>query len=161
VCVFPFSDNHVRSLIQHCIERGVPCIPTIDVLRKVFEISCARFCRSFLLFFQDVLRIDEGSKGDEEDGIIKFFKLVSFGKAIHFIEKAYSIPFPFENAVDRDQKLQAWVTSMPNAVKSTVLLMKMSFALEKPSTKEAKSSLYKSLLEQKIISLDDKKKGAK
>jgi hypothetical protein len=64
-----FSDNHVRGLIQHCIDNGIPCIPTIDVLRK------------------DVLRIDEGSKGDEDDGCVKFFKLVSFGKAIHFIEK--------------------------------------------------------------------------
>lgn len=64
-----FSDNYVRGLIQHCISNGIPCIPTIDVLRK------------------DVLRIDEGSKGDEDDGCVKFFKLVSFGKAIHFIEK--------------------------------------------------------------------------
>ncbi len=39
---------------------------------------------------------------------------------------------------------------MPNAVKSTVLLMKMSFDVEKPSAREAKTSLYKSLLEQKM-----------
>ena len=129
-----FSDNYVRGLIQDCINNGRPCIPTIDVLRK------------------DMLRIDEGSKGDEDDGLCKFFKLVSFGKAIHFIEQAYSIPFEFEKAAsasEKDAVLNNWVTHLPNAVKSTVLLMKMSFDLEKPSAKEAKTSLYKNLVDQK------------
>lgn len=58
---------------QRCTTRTkTPCIPTIDVVRK------------------DVLRIDEGSKGDEEDGLLKFYKVISFGKAIGFIEQAYS-----------------------------------------------------------------------
>ncbi len=64
----------------------MPCIPTIDVLRK------------------DVLRIDEGSKGDEEAGLLKFFKMTSFGKAISFIEKAYCQPFPFEGAFPSERE---------------------------------------------------------
>jgi hypothetical protein len=51
---------------------------------------------------------------------------------------------------EKDAGLLQWLTQLPNAVKSTVLLMKMSFDLEKPSAKEAKTSLYKSLLEQKL-----------
>ncbi len=51
---------------------------------------------------------------------------------------------------DKDVGLLQWLTQLPNAVKSTVLLMKLSFDVEKPSAKEAKTSLYKSLLEQKL-----------
>ena len=127
-----FSDNHVRGLIQSCIKNQTPCIPTIDVLRK------------------DMMRIDEGSKGDEEDGLLKFFKLVSFGKAVHFVEQAYSQPFPFEaertKMTEREQMTQNFFQQMPNAVKNTTLLMKMSFDVQRPSIKEAKNTLYKDLL---------------
>ena len=130
-----FSDNHVRGLIQHCIKNNIPCIPTIDVLRK------------------DMLRIDEGSKGDEDDGLLKFFKLVSFGKAVHFIEQAYSHPFPFEmehtNLTEREAAVENFFTQMPNAVKSTVLLMKLSFDVQPPSAREIKTSLYRNLLNAK------------
>jgi len=129
-----FSDNHVRGLINHCIESGIPCIPTIDVLRK------------------DMLRIDEGSKGDEEGGLLKFFKVVSFGKAINFIEQAYSQPFPFETQrselSERELKIYNFVQQMPNTVKSTPILMKMSFDVQSPSARELKMSLYKSLLKK-------------
>jgi hypothetical protein len=98
-----------------------------------------------------MMRIDEGSKGDEHDGLLKFFKIVSFGKAIHFIEQAYSQPFPFEgdNLSERENLIDQFVSSMPNAVKSTVLLMKISFEVQKPTTKELKTSLYKQLVKNK------------
>ena len=125
-----FSDNYARSLINECILSKVACIPTIDVLRK------------------DLLRIDEGSKGDEEDGLVKFFKIVSFGKAIHFIEQAYSQQFPFEKLVigERDAHILEWLAQMPNTVKSVQALMKRSFQIERPTEKELKASVYKGLI---------------
>jgi hypothetical protein len=125
-----FSDNYARGMIDDCIKGKLPCIPTIDVLRK------------------DVLRIDEGSKGDEDEGLIKFFKIYSFGKAISFIEKAYSQPFAFESTFpsERQTLIMKWMLQMPNAVKSLSVLMRMSFAMEPPSGRELKGSIYKKYL---------------
>ena len=132
-----FSDNHVRGLIQHCIKNQIPCIPTIDVLRK------------------DLLRIDEGSKGDDDDGLLKFFKIVSFGKAVHFIEQAYLHPFEFEmergKLTEREILSEMYFSKMPNAVTVVPLLMRMSFEVQPPSGRESKNTLYKDLIASKAI----------
>lgn len=110
-------------------------------------------------------------QGDEEDGLVKFFKISSFGKAISFFEQAYSQPFPFELSFlsQREEVVMKWVRQMPNTVKvsererkrvrfsrpESILalqalhtLMKLSFQLEPPSGRELKASVYKKYWEK-------------
>ena len=128
-----FSSEKARNLVKHCIDNKLPCIPTIDIIRS------------------DLLRIDEGSKGDSTyDDHFKFFKIVSFGKAIHFIERAYSIPFLFEGKKDkRSLLIDEYLMLLPNTLKQKQVLMKFSFEAEGPTTTEVKKGIYKKYVEEK------------
>ena len=130
-----FSDSVSRNKIKSCIDNKLPCIPTIDLIRT------------------DLLRIDEGSKGDytKEKDHIKFFKIVSFGKAIQFIEQAFRKPFIFEGK-KTDKRLsliEEYLYLLPNTFKQKQVLMKFSFQAEGPSPLEIKKGTHKQYMDDK------------